>query len=389
MYKAIYASTWDLVDESLDQALEHIRACGANTVTLAASHAAGPMPQSRPAGRTSSAADGTVYFRARPERYGHIKPQVHPVVSDCDALAELHSAAPDLGRAAWVASCLDAPSDVPEADYLSRNAFGEPSSRRLCPAHPAVRDYVVNLCSDLARGYDLAAVVLEAPSWLPCEKGCHSELAAAPLDRWARTLLSFCFANATRHAARAAGIDADRLQAQARELLERYRAADVVPAGVAAAWFADVVSGPEWAAFLNWRCRQVADLVTDVKAALPAGTALAVILTAPDRDSAGRLEGMDIGMLAAAADALEIPVCAADAQEAYLEARDVRRGAGAAAALRCILRPPLRGDGAATRDTVLELKRVGVAGIAWYDYHHIRRAGLSPAKAAFDALGSA
>ena len=388
MYKAIYASTWDLVDEGLDQALEHIRACGANTVTLAATRPAGARSRPHtPAGPAAAA----VLFRARPERYGHIKPQVHPVVSDCDALAKLQRAAPDLGRAAWVASCLDAPSDVPEADYLSRNAFGEPSSRRLCPAHPAVRDYVVNLCSDLARGYDLAAVVLEAPSWLPCEKGYHSELAAAPLDRWARTLLSFCFANATRHAARAAGIDADRLQAQARELLERYRAADVVPAGMAAAWFADVMSEPEWAAFLDWRCRQVADLVTDVKAALPAGTALAVIPAAPHRDTAGRLEGMDIGMLAAAADALEFPVYGANAEEAYLEAQDVRRRAGDAAVLRCILRPPLRddGDGTAIRDTVLELKRIGLAGIAIYDYHHIRRAGLSPVKAALDALGSA
>jgi hypothetical protein len=313
-------------------------------------------------------------------------------VRDCDGLAELQRAAPDLGRAARVASCLDARSDVPQTDYLSHNAFAEPYPHRLCPAHPAVRDYVVNLCSDLARGYDLAAVVLEAPGWLPCDQGYHSELRAAPLDRWARTLLSFCFADTTRHAARAAGIDADRLQAQVLGLVERYRGADVAPTGMAAAWwFADVVSDPEWAAFLDWRCRQVADLVTDVKAALPAGTALAVIPTAPDRDTAGRLEGMDIGMLAAAADALEFPVYETNAEEAYLEAQDVRRRAGDAAPLRCILRPPLRdgGDGAATRDTVLELKRIGLAGIAFYDYHHIRRAGLAPVKAALDALDSA
>ena len=63
---------------------------------------------------------------------------------------------------------------------------------------------------------------------------------------------------------------------------------------------------PAWVAFLDWRCRQVADLVIDFKAALPAGTALAVIPTVP-HGSAARLEGTDIGMLAVAADALEIP----------------------------------------------------------------------------------
>ena len=292
MYKAIYTSAWDLADDGRDAALESIRETGANTITFAASEPVGRTPYQDAAGsQVSSPAARTVHFRARPERYGHLKPRVHPVVSEWDALAELQRAAPDLGRAAWLAGCLDAPSDVPHADYVSRNAFGEPYPHRLCPAHPAVRDYVVNLCADLARGYDLTAVVLETPGWLPCDQGYHPELAAAPLDRWARALLSLCFADTTRHAAKAAGIDADRLQAQVRQLLECYRDADVVPAGMAAGWwFADVVSEPAWVAFLDWRCRQVADLVIDVKAALPAGTALAVIPTVP-HGSAARTRG--------------------------------------------------------------------------------------------------
>jgi hypothetical protein len=316
MYKAIYASAWDLAGDGREAALERIRETGVNTITFAASQPVGPTPYQDAAGeQASTPAAGTVQFRARPERYGHIKPKVHPLVRECDALAELQRAAPDLGRAAWVAGCLDAPSDVPHAEYVSRNAFREPYPHRLCPAHPAVRDYVVNLCSDLAHGYDLAAVVLETPGWLPCDRGYHREFAAAPLDRWARTLLSLCFAGTTRHAARVAGIDADRLQAQARQLLESHCNAPVVATGMTAAWwFADVVSDPAWTAFLDWRCRQVADLVIEVKAALPAGTALAVIPTVPCGGMAARIEGSHIGMLAAAADALEIPLHQASAE---------------------------------------------------------------------------
>ena len=391
MYKAIYASTWDLVDDGLRTALERIRETGVNTITLAASQPAGLLSRPHgPGGQAPARADGTLYFHARPERYGHIKPRVHPLVSECDALAELERAAPDLSRAAWVTCCNDPPFGAQHPEYVSRNAFGDPYPHRLCPAHPAVRDYVVNLCSDLAHGYDLAAVVLETPGWLPCDQGYHRELATAPLDRWARTLLSFCFADTTRHAARAAGIDADRLRAQARALLERYGAADVgVPAGMAAAWwFADVVSDPEWAAFLDWRCRQVADLVTDVKAALPAGTALAVIPTVQDRGAASRLEGSDCRMLAAAADALDIPVYPASAEEVYLDARDLRRRAGDDAALRFILRPghPDLSNGKETVEAVLNLKQIGIAGIAFYDYDQIRIAGAAPVKAALDAL---
>jgi hypothetical protein len=201
-----------------------------------------------------------------------------------------------------------------------------------------------------------------------------------------------CFAGTTRHAARVAGIDADRLQAQARQLLESYCDAPVVATGMTATWwFADVVSDPEWMAFLDWRCRQVADLVIEVKAALPAGTALAVIPTGPCGGMAARIEGSHIGMLAAAADALEIPLHQASAEEACLGARDVRGRAGDDAALRFILRPRHSGtgDGTDTTEAVLELKQLGMAGIAFYDYDHIRRAGPAPIQAALEALDPA
>ena len=264
-----------------------------------------------------------------------------PWSAEFDAFAELQRAAPDLGRAAWVVCCHNTPLGEQHPEYVSRNAFGDPYVYSLCPAHPAVRDYVVNLCSDLAHGYDLAAIVLETPGWLPYDHGYHHEFAMVPLDPWAKTLLALCFADATRHAAKAADIDADRLQAKARAVLERYFAADVaVPEAIAAEWWqADLVSDPEWAAFLNWRCRQVADLVTDVKAALPAGTTLAVIPTVQRPSAACWLEGSDLGMLAAAADALEIPAYQASAGEVYLDAWDVRRRAGDDAALNFILRP--------------------------------------------------
>ena len=391
MYKGIYAYPWHLADEGLDVALGRIREAGVNTITLAASCDAGAFL--RPHGRTGEAdlaADGTVCFRARRERYGHIRPHVHPLVEQFDALAELQRAAPDLGRAAWVVCCRNKPLGEQHPEYVSRNAFGDAVPSSLCPAHPAVRDYVVNLCSDLAHGYDLAAVVLETPGWLRYDPAHHQASAKMPLGRWAQTLLALCFADATRHAAKAAGVDADRLQARARASLERYLAADLaVPEALAAEWWcADVVSDPEWAAFLNWRCRQVADLVTAVKSALPAGTALAVIPIVQRPSAACWLEGSDLGMLARAADALEIPAGQASAADVYLDAWDVCRRAGDNAALHFILGPshPDLANGAGVVEAALELKQIGMAGIAFYDYGRIRPASLSHIKAVLSAL---
>ena len=391
MHTALYAYPRDLADQGLDLALGRIRDAGVNTITLAASCHAGEFlgPHGR-SGKRRVSAEGTVCFRARPERYGHIKPRLHPIVDAFDAFAELQRAAPDLGRAAWVVCCNNPPLGARYPEYLARNAFGDPYPHSLCPAHPAVRDYVVNLCADLAHGYDLAAVVLEAPGWLPYDHASTPELARAPLDLWAKTLLALCFADATRHAAKAAEIDADRLQAKARASIERYFAADLTVAEEMAAqwWFADVVSDPQWAAFLNWRCRQVADLVTDVKAALPAGTGLAVIPTVQRPNAACWLEGSDLGMLAAAADALEIPVHQARPDEVFVDAWDVRRRAGDGAALHFILRPsqPDSANGARTVETALKLQQIGMAGIAFYDDGHIRPGGLAQLKAALAAL---
>ena len=116
-------------------------------------------------------------------------------------MAELGKKAPDLGRVAWVVCCHNTPLGELHPDLTTRNAFGDPYPYSLCPAHPAVRDYVVNLCADLADRYDLAGVALETPGWLPYDHGFHHEFALVPLDRYAKSLLALCFAESTRHAA--------------------------------------------------------------------------------------------------------------------------------------------------------------------------------------------
>jgi hypothetical protein len=225
---------------------------------------------------------------------------------------------------------------------------------------------------------------------MPYDHGFHHEFAMVPLDRFAKTLLALCFADATRHAAAAAGINADRLRAKTKEILERYLAADLaVPAAMATEWWlAEIIGDPEWVAFLHWRCRLVADLVAGVKAALPAPTRVAVIPTVQRPSAAAWVEGSDLGLLAKAADALEIPAYHASAAEVGLDAWDVRRRAGDDAQLHFILRPsfPDLGNGAETVAAVRQLQAVGPAGFAFYNYGHFRLASLERIRAALASL---
>jgi hypothetical protein len=390
-YRGLYAYAWDLADEGLEVALDRIRPTGINTITLAASYHAGKFLRPHGvSGKVYFPKDGTVYFQARAERYGEIKPLVNPLVAEFDAFAELEQRAPDLDRVAWVVCCHNTPLGELHPELTSRNAFGDSYPYSLCPAHPAVRDYVVNLCADLADRHELAGIALETPGWLPYDHGFHHEFALLPLDRFVKILLALCFADSTRHAARAAGIDADRLQAKTRSLLEGWFQAELaVPDSLASEWWqAELVSDPEFAAFLHWRCRVVADLVAAVKAALPSITRLAVIPTVQRPPAACWLEGSDLSLLAGAADALEVPAYQPTAEEAYLCAWDVRRRAGEDASLHFILRPsfPDLAGGAETVAAAIRLREVGMAGIAFYNYGHLRLASLERIRAALAAL---
>ena len=394
MYKALYTYAWDLADEGLDTVLERVREAGINTITLAASYHAGKFVRPHgSSGKVYFPKDGTVYFKARPDRYGHIRPLVNPLVEEFDGFAELQKRAPDLERCAWVVCLHNTPLGMEHPEFTSRNAFGDAYPYSLCPAHPAVRDYVVNLCADLVDRYDIHRIVLETPGWLPYDHGYHHEFALLPLDRYSKTLLALCFSDATKRAAEAAAIDAERLQARARTLLERWFAADLaVPEAMAAAWWeSEIVGDPEWARFLHWRCRLVAELVAAVKAVMPADTRLAVIPTVQRPSAACWLEGSDFAMLAAAADALEVPAYQASADEAFWDAWHVRARVGDDAPLHFILRPSfpdLRG-GAETVAAARRLKEVGLAGLAFYNYGHIRLTSLAHIQGALAVLDEA
>ena len=89
------------------------------------------------------------------------------------------------------------------------------------------------------------------------------------------------------------------------------------------------------------------------------------------------------------ADALELPAYQPSADEAYLNAWHARRQAGEATPLNFILRPgfPDLANGAETVAAALRLKEVGMAGIAFYNYGHLRLKSLDHIDAALAAIG--
>src|SRR5689334_3150363 len=105
-YRGLYTYAWDLADEGFDGVAERARRAGLSTITLAAAYHAGKFVRPHGvSGKVCFPDDGTVYFRARPERYRRVKPVPNTLLDRLDPFAELARAAPDLGRVGWVVCC--------------------------------------------------------------------------------------------------------------------------------------------------------------------------------------------------------------------------------------------------------------------------------------------
>ena len=327
------------------------------------------------------------------ERYGAIEPIQSKLAGERDVFAELAADAPDMGRVAWTVCLHNTPLGMRHPEFTVRNCYGDSYVYSLCPAYEEVRRYVVTLCVDMAERYELDGLALETPGFLPFDHGFHHEFFLVPMNRWAGWLLGLCFSEGTIAAAEARGIDAERLRWQACAALDGFFARpEPVPDHIAAEWWiADLIADPEWAVFLSWRCQLVADLVAEVRAALPKETSLAVIPTVQRPTAAAWSEGTDLRLLAEAADTLEVPAYEASAAAVALDAGDVRRRAGADARISYILRPahPDLANGAETAAAARALKAGGLQGIAFYNYGHVALSALERVREALAVLEEA
>lgn len=387
--KGIFVYAWDLLDEGTAEVAARLRDAGADTLALATSYHAGKFV--RPHGRSGKVyfpGDGTIYFRHREERYGRIRPVPHPMLEDFDPLAAIKQAAPDMARVGWTVCCHNTRLGMAHPELVAKNAMGDPLFYSLNPAHPEVREYLVALIADEAERYELAAVTLETPGWLAYPHGYHHEFALAPLDAWIELYLGLCFAPESKAGAQSAGVDVASLERRVIERIEAWLSSDVVVGERAIEWVqADLVTDGELGAYLRWRCRLVAELVAEIRERLPEATELRVIPSVQRPTAKGWLEGSDLGMLAAVADALEICFYEPSAAAVAADLLDVRGRIGTAARLRGVLRPtyPDLANGAETAQAVRALRAAGAEGVGFYNYGHWRLPALANVKAGFAA----
>jgi hypothetical protein len=395
-YRSIYTYAWDLAEAGVAAALDEIAALGLDTVTLAASYHAGKFlrPKGK-AGKVYFPEDGTVYFKPRPERYGAIKPIANSLLGERDILDEL-CAAGRLAANAWIVLTHNTRLGEAHRSATVANAFGDHYVYNLCPSAPQTREYIIALCDDLTDRYPVAGISLETPGFLPYVHGFHHEFALIRQNAWLNNQLGVCFCEHCVKGAEAAGIDAARLKARVAGEVEAYLASDIdFPDDMAEAfWLGDIAAGGDLANYMRWRCKVVASLVRDIRAAVRRDAAVAVIPSVARPTAGAWYEGSDLAGLAEAAGIIEACFYEPRVERIRADAFDLKRrlsagpevrGPGEPAErgfpnpqLRGILRPahPDLQSKADVVAAVAALRAAGIADVAFYNYGHLRRASL-------------
>jgi hypothetical protein len=186
-YRAIYAYPWDVAETSIGPFLAEVRALGLDTVALAGAYHAGKFlrPHGR-GGKVYFPEDGTVYFRADPQRYGRIKPILNSIVAERDVFGEL-CAGGGMAVNAWMVLLHNTRLGEAYPDATVRNAFGDRYVYSLCPSAPDAREYAVTLCKEISDNYPVVGLSLETPGFLPFAHGFHHEFALVRQNRWLET----------------------------------------------------------------------------------------------------------------------------------------------------------------------------------------------------------
>ena len=405
---SIFAFPTDLHDEGTGAVLDNVQhRAGLGGVTLATVyHEARDLFPHNPRGKVRFLEGGVAYFRPDPARYRGLSLEPRParLVDETDLLAELVTTAERRGLAvhAWTVFLHSDWVRDPRPEVAERNAFGDPLLTDLCPANPAVRDYVRALTRDIAsRG--VRTIVAESLHYHPLEHGFHHERYFLELGPRARFLLGLCFCEHCLAAARACGADGEALRRFAVAELERAFSGtptndeeELTPASSGA------LAGGELGAYVDTRAAVVTSLAAEAaKAAASEGARFAFMDASgatkgyatgrPEGDPAPAIAwrlGVDLAAVAEACDGIEAIAYAADPERIRLDLEAYGALLPDGSTLAAALRPmPPDCDSPANLAAKVGLARdLGLERVDFYHYGLAPLAALDLIHAAIDAV---
>ncbi|GAA0238130.1 family 10 glycosylhydrolase [Haladaptatus pallidirubidus] len=223
---AVWSYPWALYSCGLDEELERLADIGVDALNVASHyHSVQTLVPRSPDDRFTQYPGGC-YFAPDPNMFTDtpISPRINEVNGRTDALATIVNSAArrDIDVNAWTVCLHNSRLGAAHPEFCVRSAFGDAHDHSLCPSHPEVRTYFAGIVASLA-DYDVSRIDLESIGFPNVFHGHGAnfghqkeQVLTTPTERF---LLSQCFCEGCRSAARNHPVDMDTVEQRVRELL--------------------------------------------------------------------------------------------------------------------------------------------------------------------------
>lgn len=267
----LFSYPWTLHDEGIDAACERLRSHGIDGLTVASHYHSVRALQPRFPDSLFRTYPGGCYFSPTDSAFDSgVEPPINRIEGTADPLAEIVDVASERGVSVngWVVCFHNSRLGAENPEYRMESAFGDPQDHALCPSHPEVRSYFVDVVDAVARR-GVSQVQLETIGY---PSVFHGHGAAFGHDkrqvlttRAEEALLSQCFCDACRSEMRDSGLDVDRTERLVRELVgNSFETPESSPPELGSL----VQEYPSLGDLFEFRCEIVTDLIERMAASL-------------------------------------------------------------------------------------------------------------------------
>ena len=389
--RAINLFPWDVASEGAAECLGAITDLGCNSVILSPNYHRARLFRPRTLGFYNRPIDWCD-FRPDPSLYEEpgLLPPINP---DARCVEGCHQAAAaakvnGLDVIVSVIGCHNTTIGLSHPELCVENACGDRYAFALSPAQPRVRSFLGSLVRDLCRQYRPSSLLLDSFSYLDAVHREHHELMFVSPGAFGKYLLSLCFCPASCDRLRHEGIDPVALRAQVIKLVQHAVANTPGPRSPEAE--RDELTGmlfefPEFLAAARIRSDIVAELLNHIAAiAREEGVRLysqSALLARPT--SRVWTEGAGLRTRAESCEKIFIQAHWPSAREAI---HDLSWAATVLPAERFVLGTMTSEDNVATEADLVQravaAKRIGAAGVSFYNYGLLSAARLGWIRAA-------
>jgi hypothetical protein len=206
---------WDIASAGADAMLSEMRGFGLSGLRIASNyHPIGTLSPRSQDRRILYTEQGGVFFPARLERYGRIRPQVWPDADVINAWPRVAERAERYGLTlgAWTIGMFQPwiTHQIPESARVT--PMGDLIPSMTCPGNHDVKTFFASMCADLAQQYPLTSIHLEGISFHHYNYGWVRPRILIDVSPWSNFLMSLCFCESCCARGRKQGIDVPGLR---------------------------------------------------------------------------------------------------------------------------------------------------------------------------------